>query len=109
VKVAREKTVTDFAWAVARRGRVGCGMEDQARVYRSGWKGGRGVMVAVVGGVAGGNDVVRGAVVAMLVSIVRELGGGGFGRMSEMWRYSGGEVGSDGLLGFSGSAPEAGD
>lgn len=30
-KVASEKMVTDLLWAVARRGRVGCGMEYQPR------------------------------------------------------------------------------
>lgn len=45
----REKTVTDLAWAVARRGRVGCGEEHQARSRRSGVKVGRAVRVAEVG------------------------------------------------------------
>jgi hypothetical protein len=47
VNVAREKMVVDLAWAVASSGRDGCGTEDQARWYRSGWKGGRGVIAAV--------------------------------------------------------------
>lgn len=37
--VDREKTVTDFPWAVARSGRVGCGVDDHARSCRSGLRG----------------------------------------------------------------------
>jgi hypothetical protein len=72
VNVASEKTVTDFAWAVAMRGRVGCGIEDQARWYRSGWNGGSGVMVAWVG--FGGG-----------ASAGMEDGGGGLVIVSFLW------------------------
>lgn len=44
----RENTVTDFAWAVAIKGRVGCGIDAHARSWRSGWKGWIKVMVAAV-------------------------------------------------------------
>ena len=47
-RVAREKTVAPFEWAVARRGRVGCGTEIQARSWRSGCRVARGRTVTVV-------------------------------------------------------------
>jgi hypothetical protein len=41
VRLEREKTVTDLAWTVAMRGRVGWALEDQARSWRSGVNVGR--------------------------------------------------------------------
>jgi hypothetical protein len=65
--VEREKTVTDLAWVVARRGRVGCGAENQARSWRSGLNGWRGWIAAMAGEEEGEEeDVVGGAEVGIL-------------------------------------------
>lgn len=53
--------VTDFEWAVARRGRVGWGVEDQERSWRSGVREGRGRMILLVS-----VPVSRGGIVAVV-------------------------------------------
>lgn len=68
-RVESEKTVTAFPWVVARRGRVGCGEEDQARSRRSGLRGVRAARVAEVGILREGADWPRGVRSAVVQSV----------------------------------------